>query len=849
VAVYSQRVHSTWSALICVVVAVVTVNPVSAHAETGYDAWLRYGPLPKTVLARVANVPRTVTLLGDSPVLRSARDELMRGLSAMLASPIATTTSLPTTSAILIGTLDRVRPVVPGAPLPMELTEDGFWLRTARVRSQPVIVITGRNERGVLYGAFALLQRVARGEEISVLNERQEPAAPIRWVNHWDNLDGTIERGYAGGSIFFENGRVMDDLTRVRDYGRLLASVGINGLTVNNVNANALVITDGFIPQLARIADVLRPWGVALSVSVDFSSPRRIGGLETFDPLDARVAAFWKDRVDALYRAIPDLGGIVVKADSEGRLGPSAYNRTHADAANVIARALAPHKGVIFYRGFVYDNLMDWRDLKNDRARAAYDNFQPLDGKFDSNAIVQIKHGPIDFQVREPASPLFGALRNTNQAIELQITQEYLGQQRHVCFLVPMWKTILDFDMLATSTSPGTPVRELVSGRTFNRPVGGFVGVSNVGRDSNWLGHDLAMANLYGFGRLAWNPTISAKTIATDWTTLTFGHDSQVVDTITSILLDSWPAYERYTGPLGAGTLTDIIRVHYGPGIESSERNGWGQWHRANGQGIGMDRTVATGTGFTAQYIPLVGAQYESLSSTPDELLLFFHHVPYTHVLHSGKTVIQHIYDSHHQGAQEAADFVARWRRLERLIDRERYASVLARLEYQAGHAIVWRDAINNWFLWLSGIPDASGRAGRFPGRVEAESMMRERYANTAVVPWETASAGQAVTCGSPETCSARYRFQGPAGAFDIAVQFFDEDDGVSRYSLFVGDKPIDSWIADGQFGSPSPNGHTSTRRTVRSVRLAPGDELRVQVIPDGMESGALDYIEITSSP
>jgi alpha-glucuronidase len=847
--VYPQRVHSTWSALVRAVIAVLATIPASVHAETGYDAWLRYAPLPTALATRARSLPRTVTLLGDSPVLRSARDEVVRGLGTMLAAQMTTTTSLPRTSTILLGTLERVRPALPGISVPVDLTTNGFWLGTATVRGQTVVVVAGRDERGVLYGAFTLLERIARLEDVSRLNERQEPAAPIRWVNHWDNLDGTIERGYAGRSIFFENGRVPDDLTRVRDYGRLLASVGINGLTVNNVNANALVITDGFIPQLARLADVLRPWGVALSVSIDFSSPRRIGGLETFDPLDPRVAAFWRDRVDALYRAIPDLGGIVLKADSEGRLGPSAYNRTHADAANVIARALAPHQGVIFYRGFVYDNLMDWRELKNDRARAAYDNFQPLDGKFDANAIIQIKHGPIDFQVREPASPLFGALRNTNQAIELQITQEYLGQQRHVCFLVPMWKTVLDFDMQATSTSPGTPVRELVSGRTFNRPFGGFVGVSNVGRDTNWLGHDLAMANLYGFGRLAWNPTTSARAIAADWTTLTFGHDPQVVETITSILLDSWPAYERYTGPLGAGTLTDIIRVHYGPGIESSERNGWGQWHRANGQGIGMDRTVAAGTGFTAQYTPLVGAQYESLASTPDDLLLFFHHVPYTHVLHSGKTVIQHIYDTHYQGAQEAADFVTRWRRLERLIDRKRYGSLLAKLEYQAGHAIVWRDAINNWFLWMSGIPDANGRAGRFPGRVEAESMMREHYVSVAVVPWETASAGQAATCEPGETCSARHRYQGPLGVFDVAVQYFDESDGASRFTLFIGDKPIDSWIANEPFGSPSANGHTSTRRTVRGIRLAPGDELRVQVIPDGTESGALDYIEITSSP
>jgi alpha-glucuronidase len=827
---------------------IVVALAATAHAETGYDAWLRYAPLPASILSRMGSIPRSITVLGDSSLLQSARDEAVRGLSSSLAAPIATSTALPRTPTIVLGTLDRVRPLVPAAPLPADVTADGFWLGTATVRGQRVVVVSGRNDRGVLYGTFALLERVARGEDLSRLNERQEPAAPIRWVNHWDNLDGTIERGYAGRSIFFEKGRVLDDLTRVRDYGRLLASVGINGVTVNNVNANPIVITDDFIPQIARIADVLRPWGVAVSVSVDFSSPRRIGGLDTFDPLDPRVAAFWKDRVEALYRAIPDLGGIVLKADSEGRLGPSAYGRTHADAANVIARALAPHNGVIFYRGFVYDHLMDWREPTNDRARAAYDNFQPLDGKFDANAVVQIKHGPIDFQVREPASPLFGALRNTNQAIELQITQEYLGQQRHVCFLVPMWKTVLDFDMLATSTSPGTPVRALVSGRTFNRPVGGFVGVSNVGRDGNWLGHDLAMANLYGFGRLAWNPTISAHTIASEWTTLTFGHHPQVVETVTSILLDSWPAYERYTGPLGAGTLTDIIRVHYGPGIESSERNGWGQWHRANGKGIGMDRTVATGTGFTAQYIPILGAQFESLASTPDELLLFFHHVPYTYVLHSGKSVIQHIYDSHYHGAEEAADFVARWRRLEGLIDRERYTAVLAKLEYQAGHAIVWRDAINNWFLWISGIPDATGRAGRFPGRIEAESMARERYANTAVVPWETASAGQAVACDAGDTCIARHRYQGQAGTFDIAVQYFDESDGASRFTLFVGDTQVDSWVADAQFGSPAPNGHTSTRRTARNIQLAPGDEVRVQVQADGMEGGALDYIELTEA-
>ena len=819
---------------------------VPAHAETGHDAWLRYAALEPAVRDRYASIPRRVVLLGDSVVLRTARDETIRGLGSMFGEKVISLPERGSDSIILLGTLERIRATIDDPGLPTQLRSDGFWIGRVVARQGPALVVAGQNDRGVLYGAFTLLRRLGTHGDVSQLNEREEPAAPVRWINHWDNLDGTIERGYAGRSIFFDNGRVVDDLTRVRDYARLLASIGINGLTINNVNANPQVITDAFLPQVKRVADIVRPWGLAVSVAIDFSSPRRIGGLDTFDPLDPRVAAFWKDRVDAIYRAIPDLGGFVLKADSEGRLGPSAYRRTHADAANVIARALAPHGGLLFYRGFVYDHLMDWRDPKNDRARAAYDNFHTLDGQFDANVVLQIKHGPIDFQVREPASPLFGALQKTNQAIELQITQEYLGQQRHVCFIVPMWKRVLDFDMQVKGT--GTPVKSLVSGRVFGRRVGGFVGVSNVGRDLTWLGHDLAMSNLYGFGRLAWNPDTSARQIAEEWTKLTFSNQPPVVETTVGILLESWPTYEQYTGPLGAGTLTDIIGVHYGPGIESSERNGWGQWHRANGTGIGMDRTAATGTGFVSQYSPAVAAAYESLTSTPDELLLFFHHVPFTYTLRSGKTVIQHIYDSHYQGALNAAGFVERWRRLERFIDPERHASVLARLEYQAGHAIVWRDAVMNWFLWISGIPDAAGHAGRFPGRIEAESMTLDRFSTGAVIPWETASAGQAAMCTVGGTCAARHRFQGTPGIYDLAVQYFDENDGSAGFAVFVNGRQVDSWIADQQFGSAAPNGHTSTRRTVHHVMLAQGDEIRVDVTATPPDTGALDYLEILPS-
>ena len=299
----------------------------------------------------------------------------------------------------------------------------------------------------MLYGAFALLRKVALGESIASLDEKSEPRVPVRWVNHWDNLDGSIERGYGGRSIFWDNGASRADLARVNDYGRMLASLGINGASINNVNVNPRILAPDFLPEIVRIANTLRPWGVRTVLSVDFGSPQKVGGLDTFDPLDPKVIAWWKAKTDEIYRAVPDLGGFIIKADSEGRVGPSAYGRTHADAANVVARALKPHGGVIFYRGFVYDNKMDWRNLKNDRARAADDNFRALDGKFDDNVVIQIKNGPIDFQVREPASPLFGTLAKTNQAIELQITQEYMGQARHTVFLVPMWKEALDFDL------------------------------------------------------------------------------------------------------------------------------------------------------------------------------------------------------------------------------------------------------------------------------------------------------------------------------------------------------------------------------------------------------------------
>jgi alpha-glucuronidase len=668
-------------------------------AETGSEAWLRYPALGPQA-DRYAQLPSRTVLLGDSLLLKTAQRELVRGATQMLGRIFPAELRSPGNS-IVLATLTELRGIAPALSPARKLSADGYWLKSAKIHGNQCLVIAAANDRGVLYGVFALLGKIARGESLASIDEVHQPFAQVRWVNEWDNLDGRIERGYGGPSIFFADGKVRSDLTRAGEYARLLASIGINGCTINNVNAAPGVLEDSFIAQVSRIADVFRPWGVRLSLAVDLSAPKVVGGLGTFDPQDARVAQWWRQRVAEVYRRIPDFGGFVVKADSEGRLGPSSYGRTPADAANVIARALKPHGGVVFYRAFVYNHHLDWRDLKNDRAKAAYDNFHPLDGAFDDNVIIQIKNGPIDFQAREPVSPLFAGMRHT---------QEYTGQQRHLCFLVPMWKEALDFNMKIDG-SPA-PVKDLVAGYVSHRPTGGLVGVANVGMDANWLGSPLAMANLYGFGRLAWDPNLSAEKIVDEWTRLTFGADPLVNRIISAIQLNSWRVYESYTGPLGAGTLTNILGNHYDPDPQSSEENGWGQWHRANHDGIGMDRTVATGTGFIGQYPPEVQTLYESLANCPDNLLLFFHHVPYTYLLHSGKTVIQHIYDSHYDGADAVRGFVSQWKALDGHIDAERYREILARLEYQSEEAVVWRNAVNAWAYLISGIPDKAGRFG-----------------------------------------------------------------------------------------------------------------------------------------
>jgi alpha-glucuronidase len=596
------------------------------------------------------------------------------------------------------------------------LGDEGFLT----ARRDGVTVVLADAPAGLLYGLFHVVRLgEAAFEGGDAPAEAHRPAMRTRMLDHWDNLDvhpvmGHVERGYSGGSIFWRDGGPRGDLPRVRAYARLLAATGVNAVSVNNVNvhtAETRLLTER-LGDVADLADVFRPYGIRLHLSVNFASPVVLGGLPTADPLDGDVRAWWGKAAARVYEAIPDFGGFVVKADSEGQPGPFTYGRSHADGANMLAEALSPFGGEVHWRAFVYNHTQDWRDRSTDRARAAYDHFAPLDGEFRPNVVLQVKHGPMDFQTREPVSPVIAAMPATRLAVELQVTQEYTGQQRHVCYLGPMWSEILGFRPWG-SDSQGRTVAALAADPAAG---GGLVAVSNVGDDPYWTGHPLAQANLYAFGRLAWAPQSDPAALLDEWIDLTFvpllSRDPAPLRRALHAMMDgSWQTYERYTAPLGVGFMVRPGH-HYGPDVDGYEYTPWGTYHYADRDGIGVDRTRATGTGYTGQYPQPWSEVYESAERCPDELLLFFHHVPYGHVLHSGSTVIQHIYDTHFAGAEEAAEQRASWRELagSGLVDAALHARVLERLDEQVRCAQEWRDQVNAYFLRKSGVQDARGR-------------------------------------------------------------------------------------------------------------------------------------------
>lgn len=576
-------------------------------------------------------------------------------------------------------------------------------------QSDKTVRIEAGTEQGLLYGCFDLIRRIGQGISVRGLNIYEKPKNNIRMLNHWDNMDGSIERGYSGRSFFFENDEILIN-ERIKDYARLIASVGINATVINNVNVHGAateLITERYLGKLKILADIFAGYGIKLYLSANFAAPMEIGGLPVSDPLDRDVQNWWKDCVKKIYEYIPDFGGFLVKADSEGRPGPFTYGRTHADGANMLARALKPYGGLLIWRCFVYNCMQDWRDYKTDRAKAAYDNFIGLDGQFDDNVVLQIKNGPMDFQVREPVSPLFGGLRNTNMILEVQAAQEYTGQQIDVCYLIPMWKEVLDFETYAKKE--GAKVADIVSGRAYHQTNCGMAAVANTGNDFNWTGHDLAAANLYGFGRLAWNTELTSSQIATEWIKLTFPHEDKVINTILEILMKSWPVYEKYTSPLGIGWMVNPSN-HYGPNVDGYEYDRWGTYHRADRNGLGVDRSVKSGTGFAGQYNEPNASMYENPETCPEELLLFFHYVRYDYRLKSGKTLIQHIYDTHFEGADEVEKMVRDWEGLKGLIPEDVYERVLRRFYMQLENAKEWRDRINTYFYRKSGVKDEKGR-------------------------------------------------------------------------------------------------------------------------------------------
>ncbi len=672
-----------------------------------YKCWLNYElNTDPNVAQEYKKYCSNILLKEDSPIIMTAMNELKLAINTIFHIEPEISKEAPNSSHIFISTLKQIKDM----ELDDKICDEGFAIKRFKLDNVETLAIVGKDERGVLYGVFALLRAMCTGTPLEEIEGVDNPQTALRMINHWDNMSGDIERGYAGQSIFFENNKFIDDFTRIKDYARLLASVGINAIVINNVNVHEYetkLITDEFLPDVSKVADIFRDYGIQLFLSVNYASPIEIGGLSTADPLDDDVKLWWSRTVDKIYSYIPDFGGFLVKADSEFRPGPFTYGRNHAEGANLLAEALNPHNGLVIWRCFVYDCLMDWRDRTKDRAKAAYDNFKPLDGQFMDNVILQVKNGPMDFQIREPVSPLFGAMEDTNMMLECQITQEYTGQQKHLCYLVPMWKETLDFDTFAKGE--GSYVNKIIDTTLNDNRHGGIAGVSNIGNSKSWTGHPLAQANLYGFGRLAWDSQLTSEEIAEEWVKLTFGTDEEIIEIIAPMLLESREIYEMYTSPLGIGWMVNPGH-HYGPNIDGYEYSKWGTYHYADWKGLGVDRTVATGTGYTGQYSGEVQNMYENLETCPEELLLFFHHVPYTHELSSGKTVIQHIYDTHFEGVEKAKELREKWLTLEEKIERETFDIVLERFDIQVEDAKEWRDVVNTYFYRKTGIKDIHNR-------------------------------------------------------------------------------------------------------------------------------------------
>jgi len=653
--------------------------PAAARAEDGYRLWLRYDPIEAPLRQRYAAHATELVVHASGPIAKAAQSELERGLSGLLASPLPICREVDRDGAIV---LER-------APT-ANLGPEGFVIRTSRANGHVVTRISANSDRGLLYGAFALLRRIQTRQPLDRVAVRDRPAISLRMLDHWDNLDRTVERGYAGQSLWDWSSLPDRIGPRYADYARADASIGINGVVLNNVGADPRILAPEYLRKVAALARVFRPYGIHVYVSVRFSSPIDVGGLKTADPLDPAVRSWWRSKADEIYRLIPDFGGILVKTNSEGEPGPWDYHRSQADGANVMAAALRPHHGTVFWRAFVYSNT------KEDRAKQAFDEFRPLDGKFASNVIVQAKNGPIDFQPREPFSPLFGRMPRTRMGLEVQVTREYLGGTDGIVFLAPMWTEVLNAD--TCSPRCGTEVKSTIAS---------MAGVANIGSDRDWTASNFNQANWYAFGRLAWDPSLTSRQIADEWTRMTWSEDPRAVNPIVAMMLGSREAVVDYMTPLGLAHQFQNDH-HYGPAPWSCSfaQANWNPcyYNKADARGIGFDRT-RTGSDAVDQYAPPIARAFASLDLIPDTYLLWFQHVPWTYKLRSGQTLWAALIDHYDRGVGEIETNRRQWQMLRPFIDPQRFAAVSTDLNRQVLEARWWRDASIAYWQSLSKLP------------------------------------------------------------------------------------------------------------------------------------------------
>lgn len=639
----------------------------------------------------------------SSPTFQAAQDELRIALRGLLGQEIPLNSSISKRGAIVIGTLDKcpiLRRLVQSSELEI-VGDEGYIIRSLSFGNRPVTVIAAKKSKGVLYGVFHFIRLIQNRQAVERLSIRSKPRIQKRLLNHWDNLNGGVERGYAGKSIWNWEKLPAEIDPRYKDYARANASIGINGTVLNNVNSQAEILTKDYILKAAAIAGVLRPYGIQVYFSIKFTSPMEIGVLSTADPFDPHVRQWWKEKARQIYEQIPDFGGFLVKAYSEGQPGPQIYGRTHADGANMLAEALSPFEGIVMWRSFVYDLSID-----SDRAKCGYLEFVPLDGHFAANVLIQSKNGPVDFQPREPFNPLFGAMQKTPIMMELQITQEYTGQGKHLVYLAPQWKEVLDSDTF--EKGPGTLVAEIVNGSAENHVLSGIVGVSGIGTDRNWMGHHFSQANWYAFGRLAWDPSLTSEQIAEEWIGMTWSNDPETIGVIAKMMGGSWEACVDYMTPLGLHHLM-AAGHHYGPGPDyvNPGRADWSStyYHKADSQGIGFDRS-STGTNAVSQYAEPLRELWNSPATCPEKYLLWFHHLPWTYRMSSGKTLWQELRLHYMRGVEYVITMQKAWDSLEGKIDQERFEHVSERLEMQLENAMEWRDVCLEYFGGFAESPD-----------------------------------------------------------------------------------------------------------------------------------------------